>query len=70
MMRGVISRPLNEETRVSESENVSVIARFLEEVINQGRLDQADELVSVDFVELDPLPGQRQGREGLKEVIG
>jgi steroid delta-isomerase-like uncharacterized protein len=33
-------------------------------------LEQADELVAVDFVELDPLPGQRQGREGLKEVIG
>jgi steroid delta-isomerase-like uncharacterized protein len=74
MMRGVISHTLNQEqnweTKVSESENVSVIARFLEEVINQGRLEQADELVAVDFVELDPLPGQRQGREGLKEVIG
>jgi steroid delta-isomerase-like uncharacterized protein len=60
--------------RVSESENVSgniaVIGRFLEEVINQGRLEKADELVAVDFVELDPLPGQRQGREGLKEIIG
>jgi steroid delta-isomerase-like uncharacterized protein len=50
--------------------NVAVIARFLDEVINQGRLEQADELVAVDFVELDPLPGQKQGREGLKEVIG
>jgi steroid delta-isomerase-like uncharacterized protein len=60
--------------RVSESENVSgnvaVITRFLEEVINQGLLEQVDELVAVDFVELDPLPGQQQGREGLKEVIG
>lgn len=55
---------------MSESENVAVIARFLKEVINQGRLEQADELVAADFVELDPLPGQRQGREGLKEVIG
>jgi len=55
---------------MSESENVAVIARFLEEVINQGRLGQADELVAADFVELDPLPGQKQGREGLKEVIG
>jgi steroid delta-isomerase-like uncharacterized protein len=26
--------------------------------------------VAVDFVELDPLPGQQQGREGLKQVIG
>jgi predicted ester cyclase len=55
---------------MSESENVVVIARFLEEVINQGRLGQTDELVAADFVELDPLPGQKQGREGLKEVIG
>jgi steroid delta-isomerase-like uncharacterized protein len=50
--------------------NIAVVTRFLEEVINQGRLEQADELVAVDFVELDPLPGQRQGRDGLKEVIG
>ncbi len=55
---------------MSESENVAVVTRFLEEVINQGRLEQADELVAADFVELDPLPGQKQGREGLKEVIG
>jgi steroid delta-isomerase-like uncharacterized protein len=74
MMLAVIPHMLNQEMQVSESENVSgnvaVVARFLEEVINQGRLEQADELVAVDFVELDPLPGQRQGREGLKEIIG
>jgi steroid delta-isomerase-like uncharacterized protein len=51
-------------------ENKVVIRKFLEEVINQNRLDRADELVVEDFVELDPLPGQRQGREGLKEVLG
>ena len=55
---------------MSESENRAVVQRFLEEVINEGRLEQADEIVAEDFVELDPLPGQRQGREGLKEVIG
>ena len=26
--------------------------------------------MAVDFVELDPFPGQQQGREGLKQVIG
>ena len=52
-----------------ESENIATLQRFVEEVINQGRLDAADELVEENFVELDPLPGQRQGREGLKEVI-
>ena len=55
---------------MSELGNRVVVQRFLEEVINEGRLEQADEIVAEDFVELDPLPGQRQGREGLKEVIG
>jgi steroid delta-isomerase-like uncharacterized protein len=54
---------------MSESQNIAVIARFIEEVINQGRLEVADQIVEEDFAELDPLPGQRQGREGLKEVI-
>jgi steroid delta-isomerase-like uncharacterized protein len=49
--------------------NSAVVGRFVEEVINQGRLEVADEIVALDFVELDPLPGQSQGREGLKEVI-
>src|ERR1700722_5798999 len=52
------------------AENKTVITRFVEEVINQGQLERADDLVLEDFVELDPLPGQQQGREGLKEVIG
>jgi steroid delta-isomerase-like uncharacterized protein len=51
-------------------ENKTVITSFVEEVVNQGHLDRADDLVAVDFVELDPLPGQQQGREGLKQVIG
>src|SRR6476620_6843406 len=51
-------------------ENKAVISSFVEEVINQGQLKRADDLVAVDFLELDPLPGQQQGREGLKQVIG
>jgi predicted SnoaL-like aldol condensation-catalyzing enzyme len=51
-------------------ENKTVITSFVEEVINQGEIERADDLVAVDFVELDPLPGQQQGREGLKQVIG
>lgn len=52
-----------------ESGNKAVIRRFIDEVLNQKRLEVADEIVAEDFVELDPLPGQRQGREGLKEVL-
>ena len=47
----------------------AVVERFVDEVINKGRMQTADEIVALDFVELDPLPGQQQGREGLKEVI-
>jgi predicted SnoaL-like aldol condensation-catalyzing enzyme len=50
-------------------ENKAVITSFVEEIINQGQFERADDLVAVDFVELDPLPGQQQGREGLKQVI-
>jgi steroid delta-isomerase-like uncharacterized protein len=49
--------------------NKAIIGAFIEEVINQGRLERADELVKEDFIELDPLPGQQQGREGLKAVL-
>jgi steroid delta-isomerase-like uncharacterized protein len=51
-------------------ENKKVLEAFVEDVINQGRLERADDLVGPDFVELDPFPGQQQGREGLKDVIG
>ena len=47
------------------AENKKVVAAFVEDVINQGRLDRADDLVALDFVELDPLPGQQQGREEI-----
>ena len=50
-------------------DNKYVIRRFIEEVLNEGRFEQLDELVLEDFVELDPLPGQSPGRGGLQEVI-
>jgi steroid delta-isomerase-like uncharacterized protein len=55
--------------KMNVAENKAVVRRFVEEVINQGRLEQADRLVAGNFIELDPLPGQKQGREGLKAII-
>jgi steroid delta-isomerase-like uncharacterized protein len=49
--------------------NKEVILAFLEDVLNQGRVARADDLVQENFVELDPLPGQAQGREGLKAIV-
>ena len=54
---------------MSTVENKNVISMFIEDVLNQGRLERADDLVVEDFVELDPLPGQAPGREGLKHMI-
>jgi predicted SnoaL-like aldol condensation-catalyzing enzyme len=57
------------ENPMASAENKAVVSSFVEEVINQGRLERVNDLVALDFVELDPLPGQQQGREGLKQVI-
>jgi steroid delta-isomerase-like uncharacterized protein len=65
----VLQQALRKEDMGTTERNKVVIEKFLEEVINQNRMDLADDLVVEDFVELDPLPGQRQGREGLKEVL-
>jgi steroid delta-isomerase-like uncharacterized protein len=51
------------------TDNAAIIQRFIDEVINEAHYEVCDEIVAEDFIELDPLPGQRQGREGLKEVI-
>jgi hypothetical protein len=51
---------------MSEEENRALGRRFMNEVLNNQNLAALDELVAEDFVELDPLPGQEQGREGLR----
>jgi steroid delta-isomerase-like uncharacterized protein len=50
--------------------NKAVIRTFIDDVLNQNRMERANDLVVEDFVELDPFPRQRAGREGLKEVLG
>jgi hypothetical protein len=41
--------------------NKAVIRAFIEEVLNQQRLDRANDLVKENFIELDPLPGAIPG---------
>src|SRR5271154_1943132 len=49
---------------------ISAIVRgFIEEVLNQGRLDVADRFFWEDMVEQAPFPGQGPGVEGLKDVL-
>lgn len=49
--------------------NKDIVAAFVEEVINQGCFERMNDLVLENFIELDPFPGQQQGREGLKNVL-
>jgi len=50
-----------------ETQNKQTIVRLFEEVVNQGRLEVLDERAWPDHLEHRPLPGQTQGREGLKQ---
>ncbi len=49
--------------------NSAIVRRFVDEVINQGKMDTAGEFVWEDVVEQVPLPGQGPGLEGLKDVL-
>jgi steroid delta-isomerase-like uncharacterized protein len=49
--------------------NKAVLRHFVEEIVNQGNMAVASELIAEDFVELDPFPGQAPGRAGLVESI-
>jgi steroid delta-isomerase-like uncharacterized protein len=46
-----------------------VINRFGNEVLNNKNLAAIDEIAAEDYVELDPVPGQAPGREGLKAFL-
>ena len=49
--------------------NKALVQRLIDEVLTQHNLAVLDEIVHPDFVELDPAPGQEQGREGLKQFF-
>lgn len=49
--------------------NSAIVRRFVDEVINQGKMGSAEEFVWEDVVEQVPLPGQGPGLEGVKDVL-
>ena len=56
---------------MSAEENKRVVRRFVEEVMNGGDLEAADELIAPDHVNHDPTaPEVLPGPEGIKELIG
>jgi predicted ester cyclase len=48
-------------------DNKSLVRRFYDEALNARRLDAIDELALADYIEHEPLPGQRDGLVGLKD---
>jgi serine phosphatase RsbU (regulator of sigma subunit) len=52
-----------------EEDNKALVRRFTEEVINQGNLDVADELLAPEFVDHDVIPGKLGGIEDVKRWI-
>ncbi|GGT84305.1 MULTISPECIES: ester cyclase [Streptomyces] len=54
---------------MSAETNKALVRRFFEEVLNGRRTEIVDELAAMDYKEHDPLPGQREGREGLKDRV-
>jgi predicted ester cyclase len=49
--------------------NKVLVRRFYDEVLNANRVDLIDELATADYEEHDPLPGQRDGSDGLKDRV-
>ena len=50
------------------TETKAILDRMFEEIINQGKLDVADELFADDFVDHGPM-GDIQGREAFKGLV-
>lgn len=49
--------------------NASIVRNFVEEVLNDGKIDAAGKYFWEDMVEQVPLPGQGPGLAGLKDVL-
>ena len=49
--------------------NKEIVRRFSDELWGQGNLGAGDQLLAVDLIEHNPLPGQAPGREGHKQVV-
>lgn len=51
------------------SGNAAVVHRVIDEVLNAGNLDSADELIAADVVNHNTVPGLPANREGAKEIF-
>jgi predicted SnoaL-like aldol condensation-catalyzing enzyme len=54
---------------MSNETNKALTRRFYEQVLNGRRVGVLDEIAAAGYDEHDPLPGQGEGREGLKHRV-
>ena len=51
-------------------QNKAVVRRAIEEIVNQGNLNLANELVSSEYSYFEATAGSLRGREGYKALVG
>ena len=49
--------------------NSAIVSRFIDQAINRGNIESANDFCHEDVVEQVPFPGQGPGVEGIKDVI-
>src|SRR5690348_3682809 len=54
---------------MSTETNKALVRRYHDQVLNDRRVEAIDEFAVTGYNEHDPLPGQREGRDGLKERV-
>jgi steroid delta-isomerase-like uncharacterized protein len=54
---------------MSIESNKAVVRRYYDEVLNNGNLGALQEIAAADYDEHDPLPGQSNGRDGLRQRV-
>jgi predicted ester cyclase len=54
---------------MTTAQNKALVRRINDELISQGQMSVADELLAEDFVDHDALPGFPSNREGVKQLF-
>jgi steroid delta-isomerase-like uncharacterized protein len=56
----------SKEGSVSVEESMAIVRRFADEILNEKKLDKADEIMAQDYVDHAAMPGQAPGLLGFK----
>jgi len=51
---------------MSIQESKAIVRRFAEEILNEKKLDRADEIMAQDYIDHGAMPGQAAGLQGFK----